>query len=944
MAISQGLNQTWEANNELVDGGTLLDADIELLTDIGVSRTVARKIVQRVQQLAGPATQELAPTTQQHHQAGDEEEDEQMEEDQGEQERQQQARGPREPPRRPPATQPTQLTATQGTRHPPEAPEGSRAARAAAAARPSRATRRASEAPEASQATQGTRATRAASRGTFRTARTDLATQATQSPLIKPDPEQAEEEALAWEEEQQEEQQQQQRRTRRRLSARQQKQEPLEDGREEEMEEAQQEEGMETEAEEESETQDESGGAAPRRRGRHVLKEDPEQLDGGGGAAGVAVQEHSLPLTGRRSARTAGRQQDEQQQEQQQEEAGPSGSGRPRTRRQQQQQEEAQLRATQRELRGRTMQERQRRQEEEQESEEEEEAGGIQQQADAEDEEDWGELAVEDLGPEARSGQYAKDWERRAKWGMLEIFTSMPVQKLRELVEGQEEWSELAANIMRVRRKVEGESTWVELEKAKSIAPRLVNFIMTGDPDGKANDSGPLHQRAIKELLKDYCDDAVRAYVEDVLKPRYQNVPRSQDPHKLMWKLWHYPRGPANDVLETLLGSRELEYEAILGADLEPNAATGNTAWPKVWQAIEAGKLTLVNQEEVLLWLIHVNDLSTHPRVRVSARLTRQPGNRKLRVSIYQIFSTSTLSSSLISGTWQRKNADTEEDELVAVDLRFLLSMLDGFDGSPFMEQMDRLTQEYEATENEVTARGVEGELSVDAPMNLKQFDKVMACVEDVDRGEPAEFREECSDAFLLTLRPYQRRSLAHMLREERALGGSSRNLWVKLNLPEHPDVQCYVSPILHQIRSSTSRIEAEQWVNANGGAGWIALEVFLLTYRAGGAGITLTAGTHIILCEPTLNPSFEKQAIGRSHRMGQTKPLTVTRMLMLGTIEEKVAEFVERQKSEVEGDPQQQLESTMMETNQAANDETNKLTIEELRDFIYKIPDEEDE
>lgn len=47
---------------------------------------------------------------------------------------------------------------------------------------------------------------------------------------------------------------------------------------------------------------------------------------------------------------------------------------------------------------------------------------------------------------------------------------------------------------------------------------------------------------------------------------------------------------------QTLLGSRELEYEAILGADLEPNAATGNTAWPKVWQAIEAGKLTLVNQ------------------------------------------------------------------------------------------------------------------------------------------------------------------------------------------------------------------------------------------------------------------------------------------------------------------------------------------------------------
>ena len=36
-------------------------------------------------------------------------------------------------------------------------------------------------------------------------------------------------------------------------------------------------------------------------------------------------------------------------------------------------------------------------------------------------------------------------------------------------------------------------------------------------------------------------------------------------------------------------------------------------------------------------------------------------------------------------------------------------------------------------------------------------------------------------------LRPYQRRALAHMLREERAEGGASRHLWVKLNLPNEP-------------------------------------------------------------------------------------------------------------------------------------------------------------
>lgn len=42
-----------------------------------------------------------------------------------------------------------------------------------------------------------------------------------------------------------------------------------------------------------------------------------------------------------------------------------------------------------------------------------------------------------------------------------------------------------------------------------------------------------------------------------------------------------------------------------------------------------------------------------------------------------------------------------------------------------------------------------------------------------------------------LQLRPYQRRSLAHMLEEEQAEGGSSRHLWVKLNLPEHPGAPC---------------------------------------------------------------------------------------------------------------------------------------------------------
>lgn len=138
-------------------------------------------------------------------------------------------------------------------------------------------------------------------------------------------------------------------------------------------------------------------------------------------------------------------------------------------------------------------------------------------------------------------------------------------------------------------------------------------------------------------------------------------------------------------------------------------------------------------------------------------------------------------------------------------------------------------------------------------------------------------------------LRAYQRRSLSHMLSEERAAGGTGRSLWVRFNLPQNPgerllvrlleqpvcwpscppllcghactaampccsladrccshadhccppvrasppappaiptELHCYVSPVLREVRISTSRIEAEQWTHSCGGCGWIALEV----------------------------------------------------------------------------------------------------------------------
>lgn len=88
---------------------------------------------------------------------------------------------------------------------------------------------------------------------------------------------------------------------------------------------------------------------------------------------------------------------------------------------------------------------------------------------------------------------------------------------------------------------------------------------------------------------------------------------------------------------------------------------------------------------------------------------------------------------------------------------------------------------------------------------------------------------------------------------------------------------------------------------------------IFLLTAQAGAVGITLTAATHVYICEPLLNPALELQAIGRSRRMGQTKPVTVVRLYHKGTIEEKVRQLIARK----HGGPK--MQSTAMAANAGA-------------------------
>ena len=64
---------------------------------------------------------------------------------------------------------------------------------------------------------------------------------------------------------------------------------------------------------------------------------------------------------------------------------------------------------------------------------------------------------------------------------------------------------------------------------------------------------------------------------------------------------------------------------------------------------------------------------------------------------------------------------------------------------------------------------------------------------------------------------------------------------------------------------------------------------LFLISLKAGGTGLNLTAADTVIHCDPWWNPAVEDQATDRAYRIGQDKPVTVVRLVARGTIEEKI-------------------------------------------------------
>ena len=65
--------------------------------------------------------------------------------------------------------------------------------------------------------------------------------------------------------------------------------------------------------------------------------------------------------------------------------------------------------------------------------------------------------------------------------------------------------------------------------------------------------------------------------------------------------------------------------------------------------------------------------------------------------------------------------------------------------------------------------------------------------------------------------------------------------------------------------------------------------DLFLISLKAGGAGLNLTAADYVIHMDPWWNPAVEDQASDRAHRIGQQRPVTIYRLVAKNTIEDKI-------------------------------------------------------
>jgi SNF2 family DNA or RNA helicase len=69
----------------------------------------------------------------------------------------------------------------------------------------------------------------------------------------------------------------------------------------------------------------------------------------------------------------------------------------------------------------------------------------------------------------------------------------------------------------------------------------------------------------------------------------------------------------------------------------------------------------------------------------------------------------------------------------------------------------------------------------------------------------------------------------------------------------------------------------------------FLQVTVMLMSLKAGNLGLNMVAACHVILLDLWWNPTTEDQAVDRAHRIGQTRPVTVSRITIKNTVEDRI-------------------------------------------------------
>lgn len=103
------------------------------------------------------------------------------------------------------------------------------------------------------------------------------------------------------------------------------------------------------------------------------------------------------------------------------------------------------------------------------------------------------------------------------------------------------------------------------------------------------------------------------------------------------------------------------------------------------------------------------------------------------------------------------------------------------------------------------------------------------------------------------------------------------------------------------------------------------AVDIFLISLKAGGFGLNLTAADYVFLTDPWWNPAVENQAVDRAHRLGQKRSVNVYRLVATGTIEERVLALQERKRDLI----------AQVLSGQEDREVTAGITMEQLRQLL---------